>query len=90
MPKPPSPLGMNAMRERAIKGLMLATLLASLASAMLLAAFGCALPESLQSGPGRLASLVRAVSECNAPPPRRIAPEALQRSWDRFLLLPKH
>ena len=78
------------MTERTIKGLTWATLLAALASAMLLAMFGCALPESLHQSKNRLLSIVMAVAECDAPAHRRHTPETLQRAWDRDLLLPKH
>ncbi|MDH5539270.1 MAG: hypothetical protein OEY03_07690 [Rhizobacter sp.] len=78
------------MTERSLKALTWATLVAALASAALLAALGCVLPESLQSSSNRLLSIVMAVSECDAPLHRKAPLEALQRAWNRNLVLPKH
>lgn len=78
------------MTEKTLTTLTWATLVAALASAVLLAAFGCVLPESVHDGSNRLLAIIGAVSECDAPAHRRASPELLQRAWDRSLLLPKH
>lgn len=78
------------MTERTLQGLTWATLAAALVGAGLLAAFGCALPESLHNSGNRLLSILSAISECDAPTLRKTPMEALQRAWERHLVLPKH
>ena len=77
------------MTEKTLKALTWATLVAALASAVLLAMLGCVLPESSHLGGNRLLRIVSAVAECDAPTSRGTL-EALQRAWDRNLVLPKH
>jgi hypothetical protein len=77
------------MTERALQALTWATLAAALVGAGLLAAFGCVLPESLHNSSNRLLSIASAISECDAPTLRVTPLEALQRAWERHLVLPK-